>query len=987
MSPDQDDLRTALAERYAVTDLLGEGGMATVYRATDLKHNRAVAIKVLHRDVSHAIGADRFLREIEIVAGLQHPRILPLYDSGEVGGLLYYVMPLVEGESLRDRLSREKQLPLGDAVRIAREVASALTFAHARGIVHRDIKPENILLSAGGESVVADFGIARALGAASGTRLTVTGVGIGTPGYMSPEQVSGESAVDGRSDIYSLGCLLYEMIAGQPPFTGPTAESVVAQHMAAPIPRVTVIRPTAGPAVARAIERALAKVPADRFATAAEFAGALVAPAAPERHRLTVSPAARWAIIGGAAFVVVAGLATLLRGRGSPAVDDSVIAVLPFRVSGDSSVAFLREGMVDLLTTQFGALTGLRPVDSRTVLAAWRRAVPTGDELATADAVRLAANMGSGRLVLGEIVGTGAGLTIVARVLDADGDRQPDAVQHGPSDSLFVLIDRLTSQLVASNAGEPGRRLADLTSTSLTALRAYLDGQAAFRRGEIARAKERFSDALEMDSTFALAALGMASAGVWSQQSGQSAALRRGLLTGYALRERLPRRDRLLFEAYVLPTEAATHSAGEQLAAWQRAAEAAPDSPEAQYEFADRLYHSGAQLGIVDAQQRAESAFAKSVTLDSTFATPLAHLVEIAARSGDRRNTRRLAALYSANASAADAGDYVRWRVALALGDDRTLADLQARRNSMDQFALHRIIGFGQTDAAALADVDSAAAELRRRLDANTIVPANVHPGLTLHNWARNRGRRSGAARAVESLHARDMRPPGSSIVYFRADQLPVLAALFWDGDSAAAADAPARIEREIAGARPRESGARARYYTDLCVVALWRLARSRAARVSGIMERLRAGAAARDSAAVHGADPLLCLTMLDAMAAASSGAPSAGVLVARLDSILLSGPYVFGIDFANLVLARLYEARNDRAAALRAVRRRPYDWDTGPLYLTTFLREEGRLAAQTGDRIGAARAWEQFLALRAGADEAHRAQTDSVRRALALLR
>ncbi|MGQ0642138.1 MAG: protein kinase domain-containing protein [Gemmatimonadaceae bacterium] len=989
MPPDQERLRTALAERYAITDVLGEGGMATVYRAADLKHNRAVAIKVLRPELSHAIGGDRFLREIEIVAGLQHPRILPLYDSGQVDGLLYYVMPLVEGESLRHRLEREKQLPLDDAMRIAREIASALAYAHARGIVHRDIKPENILLS-GGESVVADFGIARALGAAGGDRLTITGMSIGTPGYMSPEQVGGQSDVDGRSDIYSLGCLVYEMIAGQPPFTGATAESVVLQHMAAPIPRVAIIRPTVSPAVAQAIERALAKVPADRFATATEFAEAFVAPVAPLPRRLTIPPVLRRVtVIAAAVVVVAAGVATLLRDRQQPVVDASVIAVLPFTVIGDSSVAFLREGMVDLLTTQLAAMGGSRPVDSRTVLAAWRRAVPGGEDPSTSEARRLAASMGSGRLVLGSIVGTSTGLSIGARIVDVASDSQIAAAapQHGPSDSLFVMVDRVTSQLLVGNAGEPGGRLADLTSTSLPALRAYLDGQAASRRGELARARERFTDALELDSTFALAALGMASAGVWSQQSGQSAALRRGLLTGYALRDRLPRRDQLLFEAYVLPNTATAHSAGEQLEGWRRAAEAAPDSPEAQYEYADRLYHSGIQLGILDAQVRAESAFARAVALDSTFAPPLAHLVEIAARSGDRGNTRRLATLYRTYAPAADAGDYVRWRVALALGEERALADLRARRTNLDQFAIHRVIGFGQTDGAALADVDSVAAELRRRLDANTVVPANVHPGQTLHTWARNRGHRAEAARAVESIRAGDLRPAGSTIVYFSADQVPVLGALFWDGDSAAAVDAAARIEREISGTRPRESGARARYYTNLCVAALWRLHSGRAATVDNIVEQLRAGTTTRDSAAVHGGDPLLCLTMLDAMLANSTTAPGAGPLVTRLDSILVSGPYVFGIDFANLVLARLYEARGDRSAALRAVRRRPYDWDTGPLYLTTFLREEGRLASLTGDRIGARRAWQHFLALRAGADAEHRAQTDSVRTALEKLR
>ncbi|MGH7713363.1 MAG: protein kinase domain-containing protein [Gemmatimonadaceae bacterium] len=988
MRAELDRIRSALADRYAVTDVLGEGGMATVYRATDLRHNRAVAIKVLRPELSQAIGSDRFLREIEIAAGLQHPRIVPVYDSGEADGLLYFVMPVVEGETLRDRLSREKQLPVVDALRIAREVANALAYAHARGIVHRDIKPENILLF-GGESIVADFGIARAFDAAGGTRLTMTGMSIGTPAYMSPEQAAGDPSADARSDIYSLGCLLYEMLVGQPPFTGPTAESVVRQHMAAAVPQVALIRPSATISMERAIARALAKSPADRFQTATEFVDALVAPEVPPSPRPSALYARRGVIVGAtlAVAAVAVAIVALLQRRAPTTIDPSVIAVMPFRVSGDSSFAFLREGMVDLLTTQLGSMSEMRPLESRTMLATWRRAVGAGDDPSISEVRSLAASLGSGRFVLGEVVGTGHDLLIGARMVYVNDERQTEASVKGPRDSLFALVDRLTSQLLARSAGEPGRRIADLTSTSLSAVRAYLDGRAAYRRGEITKAIERFSDALAADSTFALAALGMASAGVWSQQSGQSAALRRGLRSGYALRDRLPRRDQLLFEAYVLPSTTSAHSSSEQLAAWRRAAESAPDSPEAQFEYGDRLYHNGAQLGISDAQARAKTAFERALSLDSTFAAPLAHLVEIAARSGDRDLTRRLAALYRGDGASADAGDYVRWRVAVALSDDRTLAALRARLDRIGSTALNRIIGFGQADVVALADVDTAARELSRRLDAHAPFTGNAHPSQTLRSWALNRGRRSVVAHALAALRASEPIPPGSSIVYFTADQVPVLDAMFWDGDSTTAAEAALRIERQIAGTRPRESGARARYYTDLCVAALWRLTSGRSPGVEGLIDRLRAGTSTRDSAAVHGADPLLCLTMLDAMTATSRSAAEAEILVARLDSTLVAAPYVFGIDFGNLVLARLYEARGDHAAALRALRRRPYDWDTGPLYLTTFLREEGRVAALTGDRVGAARAYEQFLALRAGADSVYQPQTHSVRGALADLR
>ncbi len=273
-----DRLRTAVADRYRIERELGRGGMAAVFLAEDLRHHRRVAIKVLEPEVAATIGSERFLREIEVAAGLSHPHILPLHDSGSADGLLYYVMPLAEGESLRQRLEREKQLPLEDALRIARETASALDYAHRRAVVHRDIKPENILFQEG-HAVVADFGIARAIVAAGGAKLTTSGMMIGTPAYMSPEQVMGTLDLDGRSDLYSLGCVVYEMLGGQPPFTAPTAESLVHQHLSVAARPVTDLRPTVPEAVSRAVSRALAKAPADRFTSAARFAEALAAPA------------------------------------------------------------------------------------------------------------------------------------------------------------------------------------------------------------------------------------------------------------------------------------------------------------------------------------------------------------------------------------------------------------------------------------------------------------------------------------------------------------------------------------------------------------------------------------------------------------------------------------------------------------------------------------------------------------------------------------
>ena len=267
-------LQAALSDRYRLESEIGAGGMATVYLAQDLRHDRRVALKVLRPELAAVIGAERFLAEIKLTANLQHPHILPLFDSGAADGYLFYVMPFVEGETLRDRLNREKQLPVADAVRIATEVASALDYAHRHGVVHRDIKPENILLH-DRQAMVADFGIALAASKASGQRMTETGMSLGTPHYMSPEQAMGEREITARSDVYALGAMLYEMLTGDPPFTGSTAQAVVARVLTEAPRAMLPQRHTIPPHVEAAVRTALEKLPADRFATAAEFAEAL----------------------------------------------------------------------------------------------------------------------------------------------------------------------------------------------------------------------------------------------------------------------------------------------------------------------------------------------------------------------------------------------------------------------------------------------------------------------------------------------------------------------------------------------------------------------------------------------------------------------------------------------------------------------------------------------------------------------------------------
>ena len=489
-------LRAALADRYAIERELGRGGMAVVYLAHDGKHDRKVALKVIQPDLAESVKAERFLREIQIAAKLSHPHILPLYDSGAVDGVLYYVMPYVEGESLRDRLHREKQLPLDDALRITRDVASALGEAHEQGVVHRDIKPENILLTKSGHAVVADFGIARALTVADGRTVTETGLAVGTPAYMSPEQGAGSGELDGRSDIYSLGCVLYEMLAGHPPFAGETAQEILTRHALDSVPSLRAARPGVPRAVERAVAKALAKVPADRFATPAEFAGALAGP----RRRLPV-----YAALG--VLVLAAGGVVARQTLFRPPAAQSV-AVLPFvNLSRDTGDEYFSDGMTDDLINALTQVAGLR-VPARTSAFSFK-----GKTVAMAEVGRL---LSVATVLEGTVRRAGDQLRVTAQLVQAsDGhnlwSHQYDRVLRDAKD-VFAIQDDISRAIVSAlevklTAAAPVR------PENLEAYELYLKGRLFWNRGTeeaLTRAREYFSAAIAQDSGYARAYAGLA---------------------------------------------------------------------------------------------------------------------------------------------------------------------------------------------------------------------------------------------------------------------------------------------------------------------------------------------------------------------------------------------------------------------------------------------------------------------------------------------
>jgi serine/threonine-protein kinase len=523
-----EQLTIALRDRYRVERELGRGGMAVVLLAEDLKHHRRVALKVLQPELSAALGGERFLREIEIVAGLQHPHILPLFDSGQIpvgspersegtATLLYYVMPYAEGESLRQRLAREGQLPLDAALRITHEVGSALQYAHEHGVIHRDVKPENVMLTAG-QAVVTDFGIARALHAAGGESLTISGMVVGTPQYMCPEQAGG--AVDGRSDQYSLACVLYEMLVGQPPFTGPSAQAVLARHSLDPVPGVRVVRQAVPAEVEAAILRAMAKTPADRFPSIRQFLHALElsqamsgAATAPSPRATAGRPRAwrRGAVVLAGALLL-AGAGWWLMGRrsdppgGAPGAVTS-IAVLPFReLDANPDSSYLGDGMTE------GLIADLSQIGSLKVISRSSGAMAQGSALPLAGR---ASELGVNALVDGWIRRSGDSVRVSVHLVRA-ADSTPLLARSWMRrvgelpDLQREMTVAITGAIGAKMGTERSRLAARRAEVDQRAYDAYLRGRFELEQGDPERAKATFEQAERIAPTWAPPLVGLA---------------------------------------------------------------------------------------------------------------------------------------------------------------------------------------------------------------------------------------------------------------------------------------------------------------------------------------------------------------------------------------------------------------------------------------------------------------------------------------------
>ncbi|HEX3234133.1 MAG TPA: protein kinase [Gemmatimonadales bacterium] len=573
-------LRNELADRYRIERELGRGGMATVYLAQDLKHERPVALKVLHPELAATLGPERFLREVRTTARLQHPHILPVLDSGEAAGQLWYTMPYVRGESLRDRLRREAQLPLHDAMELARQTALALDYAHREGVIHRDFKPENILLSEG-QALVADFGVAKALAAGSESRLTETGMAVGTPAYMSPEQAGG-GPVDGRSDIYALGCVLYEMLTGEPPFTGPTPQAILAKRVLEPVPHVRTLRESVPEPLEQAVTRALAKAPADRFANAAEFAQALqptaavtaATPAARAGRRMPV-PAMALAV------GLLIGLGVLFAWRRSHGgVEETggvkVLAVLPFENLGDSTDAYFADGVTDAIRGKLTSLPGLEVIASNSS-GQYRRTSKSPQQIAR--------ELGVDYLLVGKVrwekrVDSTSRVQVSPELIQGSSAaaKWQEPFEAPLTDVFQVQADvaaRVAEALGLALGASQRERLAERPTENLAAYDAFLKGEEAIS-GDLAaqrRAVDYYERAVALDSTFALA---------WAQLSrarGQmywvaptaagAAAMRRAAERALALAPKLPEGYFALAFYYYSVQHDVTRALEQSTRAWQ----------------------------------------------------------------------------------------------------------------------------------------------------------------------------------------------------------------------------------------------------------------------------------------------------------------------------------------------------------------------------------------------------------------------------------
>ncbi len=621
------DHQDALGDRYRLEGELGSGGQGTVFRARDQRLSRPVAIKFLRPDIAPLLGPDRFQREIAIAASLSHPNIVPLLDSGGEGEHLFYTMPLVEGESLRRRLTRQTQLPLEDALKITADVAAALDYAHHRGYIHRDIKPENVLLTEQG-AIVLDFGIARAIEVAGEAAITSGALALGTPLYMSPEQASGQQQLDGRSDIYALGCVLYEMLAGEPPFTGATPQAVVARHLVDPPPKLSVVRRSVSPALEEAIEKALAKVPADRYASASEMVQALQKS---QRH-----PGGRALIRRRLKQVALVGVPAALALSAYLAWPTTVLdsnKVMGFPLLGHGGVSSdLVEQVEEAVAAAMQDTEPLRWLRARLFLGGGRRTALPADSATT-----LARKRGARYWLGGAVSKVADSLIVRLELFDAQGDSMvASRSETGPPGTAgyvlaFRAINGLLPKVVGRSTHGPVKYLERYRPAAVAK---WLEGEVAYRNARYRDALSYYREALTSDSSLVAAALKGAMTAAWLSEYPAGDTLIQLALT----REQdLPSVNRVF--AHGLQQQFAGN--GDSAIVWfRKVVQTSPEWSEGWYGVGEAAYHlwpTGDNLDSV-----AHVSYLRSFELDPDFAPVVFHLAELTIMAGQLGDAERL---------------------------------------------------------------------------------------------------------------------------------------------------------------------------------------------------------------------------------------------------------------------------------------------------------------------------------------------------------
>jgi serine/threonine-protein kinase len=1018
----REELQARLSGSYKLGRELSGGGMSRVFVAEDSSLGRTVVIKVLAPELAAGLNAERFKREIMLAAQLQHPHIVPVLAAGIADELPYFVMPFVAGESMRNRLLPETGLPLPEIVSVLRDVAKALAFAHTQGVVHRDIKPDNVLLS-GGSAVVTDFGIAKAISsavvAAPGGTLTQVGTSLGTPAYMSPEQAAGDPNAGAPSDFYSFGVMAYEMLSGKTPFHDRAPHALIMAHIAEPPEPIERLVPSVPSPLAHLVMRCLSKNPADRPQSAREIlddlddidvsssrvrsgpqtlgASTIALPTdaridtGPNAYRdgtvLVESPFAKGkprkqsTIIGGAIAVVLIVAAIvfgkgLLKSSSASSLDDRALAVLPFRVaSADPSHHYLREGMVDLIAAKLSG-EDLRALEPRTMLDAWRKAGGTEEnDLSREASLNLARQLKAGRALLGDVVGAPNHIVLSVSLLGVEkGDQIARVSVEGAPDSLASLVNQLALQLMTQTSGEAAARMTTLSSTSLPALRAYLDGQARLRRGDAQTAAKDFDRALKEDSTFALAGLGLRLATGWY---GDPQLGNRGIEIAWREKARLSARDQALLVALAGPRYPERSSNLDLYKSREQYLSMVPDNAEAWYLLADQIFHFGSAMGIPDWEERSLAGFRKAMDLDSTYLPGYTHAMPLAPSLGDTAFLSRAVRLRSAADTSANWRILNDWYLAARRGDESAGAKIFENTGTNAEQNLNAVIRHTLFDGTGGRDAGVAIGRF-----------ANLAP-----TDANRRGRYRYAHDVML-----DLGRPGEAIRYLNMskDSARDLNALIISVRDATMGEVPAQVGIDAArvlapieqAAEPVDSARREIQRAVIRVMEPWRISRGDTSQTRRSIQRLRA--LTRNVPVADAVNAELEVAFIEMLHADVANSPLLRRDVARVDSLLLTQDVAAlapsRLAQQSIFAARAWEKLGEKAKALAMIGRYAVWSSESVPYLGLQLREQGRLAAAAGDRKRAMRSYAHYLGMRSDPESSVRPQVDSVRSELARL-